>query len=401
MYVGEYFHKIVPKAIFLKSAEDNRSSITPDLVKKFIQQRIDVYVEKDISKKINIDDAEYKALGAKIFNLSSKSLVEFDIVIGVLFPQDFHNWKLKNGAIVIGICEIYSNRLNINAILKNNVKLIALENVPRITRAQNIDVLSSQNNLMGYLAVIESANHYNGAMPMFMTAAGTVKAASVLVIGAGVAGLQAIATAKRLGGVVFATDVRAAAKEQVESLGGKFLIVEGTDSFEDKSGYAREATDSFKKKQKMVLKESAQKSDIIITTAQVPKMKAPIIIDEEIMSVLKPGCVIVDLAAHQGGNCIATKNGEVVTQNGVKVVGNMSINKVAGDASLLYAKNVYNLISYINGDDGIKIDETDDMIGPMIVKGNQNSDSKKTAQKEKEKKSKPNTKSKTKKKEKK
>jgi len=233
----------------------------------------------------------------------------------------------------------------INKLVKKNVKIFSLNLLPRITRAQSMDVLSSQANLAGYRAVIESVEEFEKAIPMMMTAAGTITPAKILVIGAGVAGLQAIATAKRLGGVVSATDVRAAAKEQVESLGGKFLSVDENENLETSEGYAKEASEDFKKKQKKLLEDSVKKNDIIICTALIPGKKAPRIISEDMVKSMKPGSIIYDLAVGQGGNSAFSESDKINLINGVKVMGSKNIlNNLASTASALYAKNLFNFL---------------------------------------------------------
>ena len=234
----------------------------------------------------------------------------------------------------------------IKEITAKNVNCFSLELLPRITRAQSMDILSSQANLAGYKAVIDSFSYFQKAIPMMMTAAGTISAAKVLVVGAGVAGLQAIATAKRMGAIVFATDVRLASKEQVESLGGKFLTVEGSENLETEGGYAKEASESFKKKQEELVKETLKKIDIVICTALIPGKKAPVIIKKDMIEVMQNGSVIYDLAASQGGNSELTKVDEIIDNNGVKIMGERNIlNKLPVSASNLYAKNIFNFIN--------------------------------------------------------
>ena len=254
---------------------------------------------------------------------------------------------------------------------KKKIKIFSLELLPRITRAQSMDILSSQANLAGYKAVVESFAYFQKAIPMMMTAAGTIPAAKVLVVGAGVAGLQAIATAKRMGAIVFATDVRIASKEQVESLGGKFLMVEGSEDLETQGGYAKETSDDFKKKQEKLLAETLKKIDIVICTALIPGKKAPIIIKTEMIKNMQTGSVIYDLAAIQGGNTSLTKVDEIVDDNGVKIMGESNIlNKLPTSASNLYAKNVFNFITnlYDNKEKKININLEDEIIEKTLIK---------------------------------
>ena len=249
--------------------------------------------------------------------------------------------SIKENTIVLGVLNPHKNREVINNIIKKKIKLFSLELLPRITRAQSMDVLSSQANLAGYRAVIESIYEFEKAIPMMMTAAGTVPAAKVLVIGAGVAGLQAIATAKRLGAIVSATDVRAASKEQVESLGGKFLSVEGSENLETKGGYAKETSVEFRKKQASMLEKAASKSDIIICTALIPGKPAPRIITEKIVEKMNEGSVIFDLAVTQGGNSAYSEVDKIIVKKGIKIIGISNVmNKLPITASSLYAKNI-------------------------------------------------------------
>ena len=263
------------------------------------------------------------------------------------------------------------NEKKLKNISSKNVKCFSLDLLPRITRAQSMDILSSQANLAGYKAVLDSFSFFQKAIPMMMTAAGTISAAKVLVVGAGVAGLQAIATAKRMGAIVFATDVRLASKEQVESLGGKFLIVEGSENLETEGGYAKEADEEFKKKQENLLKETLKKIDIVICTALIPGKKAPTIIKKDMIEVMSSGSVIYDLAASQGGNSELTKVDEVIDSNGVKIMGEKNIlNKLPVSASNLYAKNLFNFISNLFDKEKKKfnINLEDEIINKTLVK---------------------------------
>ena len=260
--------------------------------------------------------------------------------------SDLNLNKLKEKQILIGVLNPYSNEKKLKEITSKNINCFSLELLPRITRAQSMDILSSQANLAGYKAVLDSFAYFQKAIPMMMTAAGTISAAKVLVVGAGVAGLQAIATAKRMGAIVFATDVRLASKEQVESLGGKFLSVEGAENLETEGGYAKEASDDFKKKQEELLKETLKKIDIVICTALIPGKKAPIIIKKDMIDVMTSGSVIYDLAAIQGGNSELTKADEIIDANGVKIMGKTNIlNKLPVSASSLYEKNVFYFVN--------------------------------------------------------
>ena len=251
----------------------------------------------------------------------------------------------KPNQTLIGVLNPYKNKNELAELVQKKINLFSLELLPRITRAQSMDILSSQANLAGYKAVVEAFSAFEKAIPMMMTAAGTVPAAKVLVVGAGVAGLQAIATAKRMGAIVFATDVRMASKEQVESLGGKFLTVEGSENLETEGGYAKEASEEFKKKQEELLKETLKKIDIIICTALIPGKKAPKIISQDMIDGMQPGSVIYDLAAVQGGNSAYTEVDKIIEKNGVKIMGETNIlNKLPTSSSNLYSKNVFNFV---------------------------------------------------------
>ena len=265
----------------------------------------------------------------------------------------------------------YNNKKKIENLANKKINLFSLELLPRITRAQSMDILSSQANLAGYKAVIESFANFEKAIPMMMTAAGTIPAAKVLIVGAGVAGLQAIATAKRMGAIVFATDVRTSSKEQVESLGGKFLTVENAENLETDSGYAKEASDDFKQKQEELLSENLKKIDIVICTALIPGKKAPVIIKENMINNMQTGSVIYDLAAAQGGNTAFTEVDKVINKSGVRIIGEKNIlNKLPISASSLYAKNVFNFVSnlYDKENKKININLEDEIIEKTLIK---------------------------------
>ena len=300
-----------------------------------------------------------------------KVLSEADLVLQMNLIDEKNFEKLKNEQILIGVLNPYSNKEKIKKLLDKKINCFSLELLPRITRAQSMDILSSQANLAGYKAVVDSFAYYQKAIPMMMTAAGTIPAAKVLVVGAGVAGLQAIATAKRMGAIVYATDVRLASKEQVESLGGKFLIVEGAENLETEGGYAKEASEEFKQKQENLLKETLKKIDIVICTALIPGKKAPLIIKKDMIEVMQSGSVIYDLAASQGGNSELTKVNEIIDHNGVKIMGDSNIlNKLPNSASNLYAKNMFNFVSnlYDKENKKININLEDEIIEKTQIK---------------------------------
>ena len=286
-------------------------------------------------------------------------------------PSDDKCSLLKQDQTLIGVLNPYDNKNKLDNLIKKKINIFSLELLPRITRAQSMDILSSQANLAGYKAVIESFANFEKAIPMMMTAAGTIPAAKVLVVGAGVAGLQAIATAKRMGAIVFATDVRMASKEQVESLGGKFLTVEGAENLETEGGYAKEASEDFKKKQEDLLSETLKKIDIIICTALIPGKKAPLIIKENMIKNLQSGSVIYDLAAIQGGNTAFTEVDKIVEKDGIKIMGESNIlNKLPVSASSLYAKNMFNFVENLFDKENkkININLEDEIIEKTLIK---------------------------------
>jgi len=325
---------------------EKRVAVTPDIIKKYKSLGIDVQLTKDYALHLGISDKEYEREGANIFQSDDDVILNSDAILQMTIPDDEYLNKLRENQILVGVLSPHENEKKLKSILSKNITCFSLELLPRITRAQSMDILSSQANLAGYKAVVDSFSFFQKAIPMMMTAAGTISAARVLVVGAGVAGLQAIATAKRMGAIVFATDVRSASKEQVESLGGKFLTVEGSENLETEGGYAKEASLEFKKKQEDLLRETLKKIDIVICTALIPGKKAPVIIKKDMIDVMQNGSVIYDLAASQGGNSELTKLNEIVDSNGVKIIGETNIlNKLPVSASNLYAKNIFNFIN--------------------------------------------------------
>ena len=341
----------VPKE---KWANEARISASPDTVKKFIALGFDVVVESGAGEAASISDAALSEAGATIASNAADAVSDADIVLRVQRPMTVADGgedeiaMMKSGAILIGALSALSNADQAALYAKQGVTAFAMELLPRISRAQSMDVLSSQSNLSGYKAVLDAAHEYTRAFPMMMTAAGTIAPAKVLVLGAGVAGLQAIATARRLGAVVSAYDVRPVVKEQVESLGGRFVEVDpdATEDAETTGGYAKEMTDDYKARQAEVLKEALIKTDIAICTALIPGRPAPVLIPEETVQEMKEGSVIVDLAVEQGGNCPISEYGAVVVKHGVKIVGHANVpSRLAADASMLYAKNLFNFIT--------------------------------------------------------
>ena len=324
---------------------EKRVSITPDTAKNIINLGLKVIIENNYANHIGIIDKEYEAVGVEIKNSSKEVLNNCNLLTKVNCPSDGEILNLKDKTILIGMFNPSKNQNKIDNIIKKNINVFSLELLPRISRAQSMDVLSSQSNLAGYRSVVDSVYEFEKAIPMMMTAAGTVPAAKVLVIGAGVAGLQAIATAKRLGAIVSATDVRAASKEQVESLGGKFLTVEQSENMETTGGYAKEVSEDFKKKQDEMMKDALKKNDIVICTALIPGKPAPRILSEELVKLMKPGSIVYDLAVEQGGNSAFSEVGKINVVNGIKIIGvNNLMNRLPLTASNLYAKNLFSFI---------------------------------------------------------
>ena len=350
---------------------ENRISITPEIAKKYIGLGFEVSLSENYGFHLGINDEEYLKLGVKISKDENEIITSGNIIVQLGLLSNDKNNLLKDNQTLIGILNPFINKEKIDNLVKKKINVFSLELLPRITRAQSMDILSSQANLAGYKAVIEAFANFEKAVPMMMTAAGTIPAAKILVVGAGVAGLQAIATAKRMGAIVFATDVRMASKEQVESLGGKFLTVEGVENLETEGGYAKEASEDFKRKQENLLNDTLKKIDIVICTALIPGKKAPVIIKEDMIMNMSAGSVVYDLAAIQGGNTAFTKVDEVIEKNGVKIMGETNIlNKLPTSASNLYAKNVFNFVSNLldKENNKININLEDEIIEKTLIK---------------------------------
>jgi len=325
-------------------AGEARVAATPETVKRIKGLGADVVVQSGAGTGSGMLDAEYEAAGATIAKTLTDAVKDADVVLKVRRPTKAEAKNYKRGALVIAIMDPFGNDAALAALAKAGLTAFAMELMPRITRAQVMDVLSSQANLAGYRAVVDAAAEYGRALPMMMTAAGTVPAARVFVMGAGVAGLQAIATARRLGAVVTATDVRPAAKEQVESLGAKFIAVEDEEfkQAETAAGYAKEMSKEYQAKQAALVAEHIKKQDIVVTTALIPGRPAPRLISADMVRSMRPGSVIVDLALERGGNVELAKPDEVVNVNGVKIVGYVNVpGRLAASASSLYARNLY------------------------------------------------------------
>ena len=345
-------------------------AITPEIVKKYISLGFDISLVENYGSHIGIKDQEYLELGVKIVKDEREIINTSDVIVQLGMLSDEKISSIKENQLLIGVLNPYANKEKLENLANKNVKIFSLELLPRITRAQSMDILSSQANLAGYKAVIESFANFEKAIPMMMTAAGTIPAAKVLVVGAGVAGLQAIATAKRMGAIVFATDVRTASKEQVESLGGKFLTVQGSENLETEGGYAKEASEDFKKQEEL-LAETLKKIDIVICTALIPGKKAPLIIKDSMIDGMQAGSIIYDLAAIQGGNTALTEVDKIIEKNGVKIMGESNIlNKLPISASSLYAKNMFNFIEnlYDKENKKIEINLEDEIINKTLIK---------------------------------
>lgn len=366
---------VIPKE---RRAHEYRVAATPDTVKKLISHGATVAVEAGSGSGASISDEAYKLAGAEILTNATELLGSADVILKVQRPLRAGEGDMdevsaiKNGAILICIASPFNDPDTIAALASAGVTLFAMEFMPRITRAQSMDVLSSQSNLAGYKAVLDAAQYYGRVFPMMMTAAGTVAPARVMIMGVGVAGLQAIATAKRLGAIVSATDVRAATKEQVESLGGKFIMVEpdGDEDAETEGGYAKEMSDDYKRRQAELIADTIKTQNIVITTALIPGKPAPLLINEDMVASMKAGSVIVDLAVEQGGNVAGSKAGEVINVGGVSIVGHINVpSRLATDASALYAKNLLNFMELLIDDEAkaLSVDWDDEIVKGTLV----------------------------------
>ncbi|MBT59473.1 MAG: NAD(P)(+) transhydrogenase (Re/Si-specific) subunit alpha [Acidiferrobacteraceae bacterium] len=327
-------------------AGEARVAATPDTAKKAIALGVEVLVEAGAGSGAGYPDEKYSEVGARIVDGSEAFFA--DIVFKVQSPSEEEISRLKQGAVYIGFIDISSDRPTLESLTNANISAIALERIPRISRAQSMDALSSQAGITGYRSVIEAAYYYGRFFPLMMTSAGSAKPAKVTILGAGVAGLQAIATAKRLGAQVFAYDVRPQVKEEIHSLGAKFIELDLGESGEGEGGYAKELSEEAKKKQEHLLTEELKTADIIISTAQIPGRKAPILITEEAVRGMREGSVIIDLAAASGGNCPLTKEDEIIKAYGVTLCGLTNLPALMpGDASAFYSRNLYNLLELI------------------------------------------------------
>jgi len=342
---------------------EKRVALTPEGVTKLTKENHSIIVETGAGLLSSYPDEVYKKAGAEIVKDKATIFTDSDLIISFNFPDDSYIKKMKEGAALICFIWPLQNPDRVELLKKQKVTALSMDAIPRISRAQVMDALSSMSNIAGYKSVLIGANELDRYLPMMMTAAGTIPPAKVMVLGAGVAGLQAIATAKRLGAVVEAYDIRPAVKEQVESLGAKFIEVPSEEDLETEGGYAKEASERHQKKQKEVTHQHVKKSDIVITTALIPGKKAPVLITKDMVEDMSPGSVIVDLAAEQGGNCEVTKADQIVDHNGVKVIGPLNLtSSLAYHASKLYSKNILSLLSILIDEGNLAMNFDDEII---------------------------------------
>ncbi len=354
--------------ILKESSEENRVAILPESVATLTAMKVNVLVEKGAGESAFASDSEYKEAGA-VIESRDKVFTQADILVMIHPHSKVETKKLKKEQVVVAILNPFFNREAIESFAKGGVTSFSLDVIPRTSRAQGMDILSSQATVAGYKAVLDAANHFGQFFPMFMTAAGTIKPAKVLILGAGVAGLQAIATARKLGAVVEAFDVRSAAREEVKSLGAKFVEVEGAQEDVKAGGYAVEQSEEYKKKQQQAIHDHAVKSDIVICTAQIFGRKAPLLLRKETVKLMKAGSVIIDLAASTGGNCELTKDNETVVHNEVKIIGNSNYpSHLPTDASRMLGKNYINFLRLLIAEDGaLNLNFEDDIVAGTCV----------------------------------
>ena len=346
---------------------ETRVAATPETIRQYISWGFDVQIEQDAGLRADFSDSAYQTAGAKIISDTSTLWKTADVILKIWAPLEEEERFITSKQIIIAN---FQNKKDINTITNQSATCFALNKIPRISRAQNMDILSSQNNLSGYRAVIEAVNLLPQVVPLMMTAAGTVPPIKFLVLGAGVAGLQAIATAKRLGGQVYASDVRAQAKEQVESLGGKFLQVVDDTNFEAADGYAKETSEAYQEKQRQLLSDQLQKTDVVITTALIPNKPAPRLISAEMLSNMKEGSIIIDMAAAEGGNVEGSQNNQTKKINGITLLGNSNLAaKVSNTASTLYARNILNFLKTAYNPDtkNLAFDFSDEIIAKTCI----------------------------------
>ena len=365
------YYKLTKILIPIETASgERRVSATPSAVKKLKGLGCEVFVESSAGELSGFNDTLYKESGGEIVSKSNINIWEnADVVFCVQPPSESNLSKLKKGAILLGLLNPYANEKLQKTITSKKISALSMELLPRISRAQSSDVLSSQANIAGYKAVLLAASELDRYFPMLMTAAGTVQPAKVVVLGGGVAGLQAVATAKRLGAIVFVSDIRPAVKEQVESLGARFIELPEIDEKPGESGgYAKAVTPEFLSKQKATLTKYLSEADVAVCTAQVLGKKAPVLIDSHMIEKMRPGAVVIDLAVSQGGNCEGTKSNETIIRNGVKLIGAGELpSSVPYDASTLYAKNLTSLITPFIKDGVINLDKEDELISGCLL----------------------------------
>lgn len=357
--------------ILKESPGENRVAMLPESVATLVNMNVTMLVESGAGMAAFASDKEYEAVGARV-DTKAKVVAESDLIIKIQPPSAVETGMMKEGQVIMAVLNPYFNADLIQELTSKKITSFSMDVVPRTTRAQAMDILSSMATVAGYKAVLTAANTLPKFFPMFMTAAGTIKPANMLILGAGVAGLQSIATARKLGAVVYVFDVRAAVKEEVVGLGGKFVDVEGAIDDKAAGGYAVEQTEEFKQRQAKAIHDQAIKSDVIICTAQIPGRQAPLLIKKETVQAMKPGSVIIDLAASTGGNCELTKNDETVIENGVKIIGNSQLpTDMPTDASRMFGKNMINFLKLIiNKEGGLNLNWEDDIVKGTAVTHN-------------------------------
>jgi NAD(P) transhydrogenase subunit alpha len=354
--------------ILKEPAGENRVILLPEAVAELIRKKVEVWVESGAGTTAYSSDEQYSSAGAQI-RTAGEILAGADLLLRISPPEPSWIAKIRTGQVWIGVLSPLSEKELVQKLVDHKITTFSLDVIPRTSRAQAMDILSSQATASGYRAVLDAAMHLPTFFPMFMTAAGTITPAKVMIIGAGVAGLQAVATSRKLGARVEAFDVRAAVKEEVESLGAKFIEVEGALDDKAAGGYAVEQTEEFKARQRQAVHDHAVKSDVIITTAQIPGKPAPRLLSKETVEQMKPGSVIVDLAASTGGNCELTRNGEIIDHNGVRIIGQSFYpSTIPKDASKMFGKNTLNFMSLIIASDGsLNLNFEDDIVAGTCV----------------------------------
>lgn len=358
----------IPKEIF---PGENRVACVPDVASKLIKAGFEIQIEKNAGLNAGFRDEQYQKAGAKIIDNSNQLYSNADIVFKVQKPSDEEIKKLRKGTLLISFIYALHYPQIVKTCAENGIDLIAMEMVPRTTLAQKMDALSSQMNIAGYKSVILAANYLGKIFPLMMTAAGTISPAKVVIMGAGVAGLQALGTAKRLGAVVEVSDIRPAVKEEVQSLGGKFIEVETTENMQDERGYAKEASEEFLRKQKELIFKHVTDADIVITTALVPGKKAPVLVTEEMVKNMKPGSVVLDMAVEFGGNCEISEAGKVVKKFDVTIIGETNLpSMVPTHSSEMYSKNILSLIQHIGKDGKIDLKLEDEIVKGCLLSRN-------------------------------